>query len=497
MRRFWDNLSLRSKALAIVAVPALPLLLAMALVLAFARQTRIAEQWVSHTLEVKAQIDATLGLTNDATLSVHSYLVTRERAALDPYVQLGEKWPATIARLVELVRDNPDQVARLKEIAALQGRNPLMTLVRYAATHPSEPVPLHVLQENDQTIDTFRGILARMEQVEDDLLQQRIAARRKAERRQELFSLLCAVFGLGGSVLAAVAFSRGFVRRIDRVAVNASRLSTGDELLPVTGERQDELGRLAVAIREAARLLHAREDQLQEKVVELEAVNTELEAFSYSVSHDLRAPLRHITGFASMLEMSAADRLLPDDRRHLRVISDAANRMGRLIDDLLSFSRMGRAALNKRRVRLADLVKEAQREIGANDHGPAAWTVHDLPDVDADPAMMHLVLVNLLSNAVKYTKPGERPAIEVGASNGGRETVVYVRDNGVGFDMQYGHKLFGVFQRLHSAEEFEGTGIGLANVRRIIHRHGGRVWAEGAVNAGATFYFSLPVGEHT
>jgi PAS domain S-box-containing protein len=233
--------------------------------------------------------------------------------------------------------------------------------------------------------------------------------------------------------------------------------------------------------------------QLALRVSDLDALTGELEAFSYSVSHDLRAPLRHVTGFASLLERSAGSRLAETETRYLRTIVEAAGRMGRLIDDLLAFSRMGRAPLARQRVSLDALVQDARKELDGAPARAIDWTVRSLPEVDADPAMLRLVLVNLLSNAVKYTGGRDRPAIEVGEDGSTpQETVVYVRDNGVGFDMQYIHKLFGVFQRLHSNEEFEGTGIGLANVRRIVHRHGGRVWAEGAVDRGATFFIALP-----
>ncbi len=229
-------------------------------------------------------------------------------------------------------------------------------------------------------------------------------------------------------------------------------------------------------------------------VADLAALNQELEAFSYSVSHDLRAPLRHIMGFAALLSQQAGATLDDRAKHHLNTITSAADRMGHLIDDLLAFSRMGRSALSKRRVQLETLVRDVQREVVIGSPSrDILWTVHPLPEIDADPAMLRLALVNLLSNAVKYT--GKQPSAHIeiglqGRANG--EAVIFVRDNGVGFDMEYAHKLFGVFQRLHRSDEFAGTGIGLANVRRIIHRHGGKVWAEGAVGEGATFYFSLP-----
>jgi signal transduction histidine kinase len=493
MRRFWENLPLRLKVLAVVAVPAIPLVVSMLIALVSARRERDAEEWVAHTIEVKAQVADTLAVTADAEASVHVFLLTHEKEALTPFFQLGGAWPATITRLVDIVRDNPSQVERLKQIAALQGRNPLMSLVQYGLSHGDEPIPSALLEEHEQTLQAFRAVLADMQRVEDQLLQERLTAVRRARRRTVIVAMTGAGLGVLGSVMAAVFFSGGISRRIHRVRDNAERLSRGDELLPFTGERHDEVGALARSIREAAALLNAREHALNTHMQELAAVNQELEAFSYSVSHDLRAPLRHITGFAALLESTGGARLEDDDRRRLRTIAQAATRMGRLIDDLLAFSRMGRNALSKRRVRLDDVVREARKEVGANAAAATAeWNVAPLPDVDADPAMLHLVFVNLFENALKYARPGERPAIEVGSNRQPGETVVYVKDRGVGFDMQYAHKLFGVFQRLHSSDQFEGTGIGLANVRRIIHRHGGRVWAEGAVNGGATFYFSLP-----
>jgi signal transduction histidine kinase len=239
---------------------------------------------------------------------------------------------------------------------------------------------------------------------------------------------------------------------------------------------------------------HAKlEERVRERTEELNASNSELEAFSYSVSHDLRAPLRHITGFATLLGEHAAASLDAQGHRYLKTITDAAAGMATLIDDLLAFSRMGRASVSKRRVDLTQLVGEARAEVSADVNGRRIdWEVHDLPAVDADPALLRPAVVNLLSNAVKYTSTRDEARIEVGTESRPGEVVVFVRDNGVGFDMAYAHKLFGVFQRLHRADEFSGTGIGLANVRRIVQRHGGRTWAEGVVDGGATFYFSLP-----
>ena len=237
------------------------------------------------------------------------------------------------------------------------------------------------------------------------------------------------------------------------------------------------------------------EDRVRERTAQLEAAVKELEAFSYSVSHDLRAPLRHVSGFAGMLRdlpMLAKD---AGAQRLTVTISDAARRMGQLIDDLLVFSRMGRAEMRTGRVPLGELVLQVREELrqglGARN---VKWEIGSLPEVMGDPAMLRLVFQNLIENAIKYTQPRPAARIEIGSRDEADHVVIFVRDNGVGFDMQYAGQLFGVFHRLHRDEEFEGTGIGLANVRRIIARHGGKTWAEGRLDEGAVFYFSLPRG---
>jgi PAS domain S-box-containing protein len=240
-----------------------------------------------------------------------------------------------------------------------------------------------------------------------------------------------------------------------------------------------------------------RTGELRTANADLQSVNKELEAFAYSVSHDLRAPVRHIAGFTELLHKHAEPVLDDKSRRHISMILDSAKRMGSLVDDLLAFSRIGRAETQKTTVKLEPLVKGVIGEVAPDTQGrKIVWRIGTLPICHGDPSMLRLVFANLVSNAVKFTRTREQAEIEIDSLNHKPdEVVVFVKDNGVGFDMKYNDKLFGVFQRLHSQEAFEGTGIGLATVQRIVHRHGGRVWAEGSIENGATFYVALPKPE--
>jgi signal transduction histidine kinase len=266
---------------------------------------------------------------------------------------------------------------------------------------------------------------------------------------------------------------------------------------------QQDVEALSVAFVEALNRRRAEKkiaelnDELNRHVLQVESANKELEAFSYSVSHDLRAPLRHITGFVELLQQRDLTALDEKSRHYLQVISESAVKMGALIDDLLAFSRMGRAEMMKARVDLGSLVQEVIASLEADTRGREIdWEIAPLPPVEGDASMLRQVLVNLVANALKFTRPRPRARIEIGAAiERPGETLFYVRDNGVGFDMKYVDKLFGLFQRLHDPEDFEGTGVGLANVQRIIHRHGGRIWAEGAPDGGAVFWFALPDGK--
>jgi len=243
---------------------------------------------------------------------------------------------------------------------------------------------------------------------------------------------------------------------------------------------------------EIRRLNAELEQRVIQRTAELEAANHELEAFSYSVSHDLRAPLRAVNGFAGIVLEEFGSQLPEEGRRHLQRVCNGAKRMGELIDDLLSFSRLNRQLVNRQAVNTARLVQKALNDLAPQQQGRTIEIrVGELPPCQGDPALLRQVWVNLMSNAIKYTRGREPAVIEIGCEQGAGADIYFVRDNGTGFDMRYADKLFGVFQRLHRADEFEGTGVGLAIVQRIVHRHGGRTWADAKVDRGAIFYFTL------
>ena len=268
-------------------------------------------------------------------------------------------------------------------------------------------------------------------------------------------------------------------------------------------ENHDEVGLLIEAFnemlvqiqgRDAA--LHTSREELERRVTqrtaELDATNKELEAFTYSVAHDLRAPLRHIQGFAELLAESLGTQLEPDAEKYLHRIGEGTQQMGHLIEDLLRLAQVSRQEPRLQVTGLNSVVQEVLRDLkNETKDRDILWQVADLPFVDCDPGLVKQVFYNLLSNAAKYSRPRKPAVIDVGQMSVEGQLVTFVRDNGVGFNMKYANKLFGVFQRLHRKEDFEGTGVGLATVQRIIHKHGGRIWAEAELDKGATFYFSL------
>ncbi|MGH6989456.1 MAG: sensor histidine kinase [Stellaceae bacterium] len=310
--------------------------------------------------------------------------------------------------------------------------------------------------------------------------------------------LLAALGSLAVAVPIALRLNAEIANPIRRIAAAATRIAKGDLMTDLAAPpRRDEIGRLAEAFVQMVASLREMTGELEQRVrqrtAQLEVANKELEAFSYSVSHDLRAPLRAIDGFARILEEDYADRLDDEGRRLMSVVRNNSRKMGTLIDDLLAFSRIGRQSIRRAPIDMTVLAQEAWTEIKDDhlDYG-ATFVLDALPPAEGDPTLLRQVWTNLLSNAAKYSSQQAAPRIVVGAAEIEREIVYRVEDNGAGFDMKYYSKLFGVFQRLHSAAQYPGTGVGLAIVQRIGLRHGGRVWGEGEIGRGARFYFSLP-----
>jgi PAS domain S-box-containing protein len=287
----------------------------------------------------------------------------------------------------------------------------------------------------------------------------------------------------------------GKVTRMLGLCMDIDQRKQMEQELSAYREHLEELVRERTSALEKSQeqIINLNQD-LRSRAIALEVANKELDAFAYTASHDLRAPLRHIDGYIDLLQKTVDAHLDEQGRHYMHVISDSAQKMGQLIDDLLSFSRMGRYALSFQQLDLGALVSEIIDQLEANAAGRnIVWRIDELPTVSGDASMLRIVLGNLISNALKFTRMRQQAHIEIGSlSDRDAETVIFVRDNGAGFDMAYADKLFGVFQRLHRADEFEGTGIGLATVRRVIARHGGRTWANGQLDQGATFYFALP-----
>jgi light-regulated signal transduction histidine kinase (bacteriophytochrome) len=298
-------------------------------------------------------------------------------------------------------------------------------------------------------------------------------------------------------MLIAWLVSRNFTRPLVRLNQATTAIANGDYTSPVPVDRRDELGSLAIAFNSMALQVsnahHSLEEQVKTRTEELEAANKELEAFSYSVSHDLRAPLRAVSGYAMMLKEDYGDSFDDEAKRITGNILSNVKMMGRLIDDLIAFSRLGKREVTRRYVGMKALMESCVTQL------LAVWpqekfsiVAGDLPNCLGDEDLLKQVWLNLIGNAFKYSALNAEPFIEIGYTDGPAGAIYFVRDNGAGFDMKYADKLFKVFQRLHSHEEFEGTGVGLALVKRIIDKHKGKIWAESAPAKGATFYFTLP-----
>ncbi|MFL6208319.1 MAG: sensor histidine kinase [Pyrinomonadaceae bacterium] len=531
------------KGLILSAVPFMFVVGLLVLVAQVRHENERAQAAHLHSKLVIAQAQHVIRSLLEAQASVNGYVITNDPHFAEPFARACADVRNGLKDLRLLVQDNPAQQARAARLDAIATER----IARLDELHQllqsgtqSEAATQVKSGEGQRLMDQFRLELAGFLQEEERLDEARRQTVAASWRRLDGLLLIGAALSLLLTLALALLFHRGISSRLQTLAENTQRLAAGQELAtPITGA--DELARLDRVFHDMAQQLQLTQGELEARVAErthdlsmanqflkllldertqataeikqlnetlerriaartaeLEAANRELEAFSYSVSHDLRAPLRAINGFSRILVEDHAAQLNAEGQRVLDVIRGNTQQMAQLIDDLLAFSRFSRKPLAQTEIDMNALVNHVRAQL-AHAHAAHAcrWHVAPLPPAQGDRALVTQVFVNLLSNAVKYTRDVAEPRIEVGCEQSGGEHVYYVRDNGVGFDMRYASQLFGVFQRLHSNEEFEGTGVGLAIVKRIVERHGGRVWAVGRVQAGATFYFTLPGAKST
>lgn len=419
-------------------------------------------QWVTHTHLVIQSLEAVLADINEAETGQRGYILTGQDKYLQPYKTGYDQVFKEIQQLRALTFDNvvqQDAINRLEPLlrARLVGLADRIEVRKRKGLLAGIEAVSDPGNHGEELMNQARSLIGEMQGREQNLLSARLRAAASSTRQTKI------VIVLGNALAIIFLLTAGVVIHQQMLHRNLA----------------EENLRLA-------------NDDLERRAVELADTNAELESFSYSIAHDLRAPLRHISGYSNVLLEDKGVQLNSEARRHLEKVDQGAKKMGRLVDDLLSLAKIGRQELSLQTMPLDLLLRQVVEELAPECSGrDIEWKIDPLFDADCDPGLMKQVFVNLLSNAVKYTRKCEHAVIQVGPMNSGGPHGVFVRDNGVGFEMRYAGKLFGVFQRLHSDQDFEGTGVGLAIVQRIIRKHGGRIWAEAELGEGATFRFTL------
>ena len=465
------------------------------------RNARLAANdgdWVTHTYAVMDAIELTSKHVIEAETGALTFSLTGQEPLLARYESAKGDVAQDEGELRPLTVDNPNQKRSLDVLepqirAALDfAANMVVKRRQTLAISGADDI-----LETERLIDAVRATTQAMHDEEMRLLSQR-TRRTEAGRRLTSFFIVAGIF-VGAALLALARLAVN--REIDVSARARAEISTLNAELEQRVEQrtaalESEIIERKRAEEEVQKLNDELEHRVAQRTTQLETVNKELEAFSYSVSHDLRAPLRHISGFCKMLVEEFGPTLHPNAQHYLERIQAGSHKMNLLVDELLNLARVGRHALGRQTTGLSSIVAEVITMLQPETEGrQVQWIVADLPTMDCDPILVKQIFQNLLANALKFTRPRDRAAIEVSYKKEDGQPVFMVRDNGVGFSMKYVDKLFGVFQRLHSTDEFEGTGIGLVTVQRIIHKHGGRVWAEAELDKGAAFYFTLGVAE--
>jgi len=420
-------------------------------------QIDVDEIWVIHSYQVSTNLNVLMSDLENIETSVRGYVITGQDIYLGPYNTYLPDIDKTFTTLDNLTIDNPLQQKNLSDIKPLidEKKANIQEAISLRKNIGLNSAIAYVSIGNGKKImDSIRIIVANMQKEESRLLQIRTNDLTQINTLTKNTIIWGSIIGFLFYLLVNYIINKFVIGEIVRKPL---------------------LEREQKALAEALK------------------ANKEMEAFSYSVSHDLRAPLRAIDGFTQILVEDNIDKLDDEGKRVAGIIRASTVKMGKLIDDLLSFSRLGRQEIKKNKVDMKSLVNNIYNELRKNSPDKnIEFVLNDIPDAMADKDMMSVVWTNLISNAIKFTGKKDKPKIEIGSKMDNDVITYYQKDNGAGFDMKYVDKLFGVFQRLHSTEDFDGTGVGLANVKRVVERHGGKVWAEGKVDEGATFYFSLP-----
>jgi signal transduction histidine kinase len=502
LTRWWFNLPLRNKGLLVLALPIVALVLAIVIRLPFARQQAQTTALLTHAAETRdASQQLLIDLLNLET-GVRGYALTRDRAFLAPFESARTALPERLERLAEMLTTAEElrlhAHAAAQVAAHLKAATALVALIDSGAGSNDRAVQ-QALATNLRTMNGIREALGRIRTDQDALVSASQQTLADISRLVRPFVVATLIGGVVGALVAAWLFGSGIATRISALERNAERLARGERLRRTASRGEDEIGSLDAALRRASLLLRSRERELRGVNAELERtvheqalLNRELEAFSYSVSHDLRAPLRSIDGFAQALREDWGERLDAAGQDHLARVRNAAQRMGRLIDDLLKLSTVTRSPVQRSDVDISQLARDVIGDLTTrNPSRVVQWEITDNMHGWCDPSLARIVLENLLGNAYKFTSKTPEARIEFSAVDGSTPTVYIIRDNGAGFDMKYVQKLFAPFQRLHADREFPGSGIGLATVQRIVHKHGGEVRTDAEVNRGATFRFTL------
>jgi signal transduction histidine kinase len=457
-------------------------------------------EWVTHTLLVVEKLQAIRIDITQAETGHRGYMLTGQDRYLELYRAGADQVRQDMKELPDLIVDDP------RERKATQRLEPLIAArlaeladgieVRRQSGLPAGVEAVARANNGEKWMGQIAAQIGEMRATQELLLSRRQETAAASTRKIKV------VIVLGNALAVLILLVKGFVIHWETGMRNLAEqdLKQANERLEGrTSELETRTAELLASNKKlenrTAELL-ASNSKLENRTAELLEANVEMESFAYSVAHDLRAPLRHIAGYSNVLTQDYGPQLGGEGRRYLGKLVDGAQRMGRLVDDLLNLSKIGRQELALEATPLELLVRQAVEELAPEGPGrEIEWRIGDLFIAKCDPGLMRQVFVNLLSNAVKYSGKREHAVIEVGQVMQNGERVVFVRDNGVGFERQYAGKLFGVFQRLHKAGDFEGTGVGLAIVQRIIRKHGGRIWAEAELDKGATFFFTLGTPE--